>query len=147
MSPAAAERPALEALAAGRLPRGWRPLGASTTDEVTFLSPLDPVIHDRARTRALFDFDYKWGVYDKLEKRRFGYHDLPILWGDRLVGRADMKVDRTTVSLVVLSRWLEDEALESDPRFRTAWARGLERLAGVVGSRPAVGDHRVTARR
>jgi len=56
----ASDGPALEALAAGRVPRGWKPLETTTSDEATFLSPLDPVIADRDRTRALFEFDYKW---------------------------------------------------------------------------------------
>jgi len=128
----ASEVPLLRALAAGRLPRGWKPLETTTTDEVTFLSPLDPVIHDRERTRALWDFDYKWGVYDKLEKRKFGYYDLPILWGDRLVGRADMKTDRSTSAIQVLGRWLDDPALESDPAFGEAYRLGLERLGSLV---------------
>ena len=99
---------------------------------MTFLSPLDPVIHDRERTRALWDFDYKWGVYDKVEKRKFGYYDLPILWGDRLVGRADMKTDRSTMTIQVLNRWLDDPALERDPEFAEAYRRGLDRLGGLV---------------
>jgi uncharacterized protein YcaQ len=127
----ASEVPLLKTLAAGRLPRGWKPL-ETTTEEVTFLSPLDPVIHDRERTRALWGFDYKGGVYDKVEKRKFGYYDLPILWGDRLVGRADMKTDRSTSAIQVLGRWLDDPALESDPAFRQAYRLGLERLGSLV---------------
>ena len=130
----AAEVPLLEALARGRLPRGWSPLETTTTDEVTFLSPLDPVIHDRERTRALWDFDYKWGVYDKVEKRKFGYYDLPILWGDRLVARADLKLDRSTATLQTLGFWLEDEATREDPAFGAALDRGYERLASLVGA-------------
>jgi uncharacterized protein len=130
----AAEVPVLETLARGRLPRGWAPLETTTSEEVTFLSPLDPVIHDRQRTRAMWDFDYKWGVYDKVEKRKFGYYDLPILWGDQIVGRADLKLDRTTSTLQVLGCWYEDEATRSDPAFPTALGRGLERLRGLVGA-------------
>jgi len=130
----AADGPALAALARNRLPRGWKPLEVTTADEVTFLSPLDPVIHDRERTRALWDFDYKWGVYDKVEKRKFGYYDLPILWGDALVGRADMKLDRPSQTLVVLNRWLEDAATADDPAFVRAYDAGLDRLAGLVGA-------------
>jgi hypothetical protein len=128
----AAEAPILETLARGRVPRGWAPLETSTSDEVTFLSPLDPTIHDRERTRRLWDFDYKWGVYDKVEKRKFGYYDLPILWGDRLVGRADLKLDRATGRLQVLGLWLDDDATRDDPAFHAAYDRGLERLRGIA---------------
>jgi hypothetical protein len=126
--------PALEALAAGRVPRAWKPLGSTTPEEVTFLSPLDPVISDRERTRRLFDFDYKWGVYDKPEKRRFGYYDLPILWGDRLVGRMDAKLDRSNSTLAVSGLWFEDDRLETDDALEHALGQGIGRLAAFVGA-------------
>ncbi|MBF8290838.1 MAG: uncharacterized protein HW391_1806, partial [Chloroflexi bacterium] len=130
----ASDLPILDALAAGRVPRAWKPLESTTTDEVTFLSPLDPVIHDRERTRRVFDFDYKWGVYDKVEKRKFGYYDLPILWGDRLVGRMDAALDRTTMTLLIKGLWYEDEATRSDKAFASALDNGLVRLADFVGA-------------
>ena len=135
----ASEAAALESLSQGRTPRGWRPLAATTTDEVTFLSPLDPAIHDRDRTRAIFDFDYKWGVYDKLENRKFGYYDLPMLWGDRFVGRMDAKVDRVTGTLKVLGLWHEDDAPRDDPALTIAFERGLERLGQLVRANPPQG--------
>jgi uncharacterized protein len=127
-----ADAPALDALTAGRMPPGWKPLDPTTTEEVTFLSPLDPAIHDRARTRSIFGFDYKWGVYDKVEKRAFGYYDLPILWGDRLVGRVDTRLDRATKTLVVLGLWLEDDRLATDDRFGEALAAGMRRFLGFL---------------
>jgi uncharacterized protein YcaQ len=130
----AAETPLIETLVAGRRPRGWRPLAGTTDTEATFLSPLDPVIHDRARTLALWDFLYKWGVYDKVEKRAYGYYDLPILWGDRLVGRFDPKLDRTASTLVIKGFWLEDEGLAKDEAFAEALARGMVRFLGFLGA-------------
>jgi uncharacterized protein YcaQ len=126
------EVPALDALAAGRLPRGWRAVGPTTTDEVTFLSPLDPAIRNREQTRRLWGFDYKWGVYDKVEKRKFGYYDLPILWGDQLVGRADLRLDRKTGELQTLGLWHDDEAIAANPAYRAALDRGMARLAGIA---------------
>lgn len=125
----ASDAPALEALAEGRVPRGWAPLETTTTAEATFMSPLDPVIGDRERTRRLFDFDYKWEVYDKVEKRKFGYYVLPILWGDRLVGRFDARFDRSSSTLVVLGLWLEDKALAADESFAEALGCGMTRFA------------------
>lgn len=130
----ASDRLILDTLAAGRTPRPWKPLEASTTDEVTFLSPLDPVIHDRERTRQVFDFDYKWEVYDKPEKRKFGYYTLPILWGDRIVARMDAALDRTTMTLVIKGLWFEDDALATNRAFGQAFRRGLARLADFVGA-------------
>lgn len=130
----ASDGPILETLAAGRTPRAWKPLEATTTDEVTFLSPLDPVIHNRERTRQVFAFDYKWEVYDKPEKRKFGYYTLPILWGDRIVARMDAALDRTTMTLVIKGLWFEDDALAKNGVFGQAFGRGLARLAEFVGA-------------
>ncbi|HET9681898.1 MAG TPA: crosslink repair DNA glycosylase YcaQ family protein [Candidatus Limnocylindrales bacterium] len=130
----------LGTLARGRVPRGWRPIGPTTTDEVTLLSPLDPAIHHREQTKRLWDFDYKWGVYDKVEKRKFGYYDLPILWGDRLVGRADLRLDRKTGALQTLGLWHEDEAVARDPIYRAALEAGMDRLRAIArlnGAEPA----------
>jgi len=128
------EIPSLDALLRGRLPRAWRPLETSTDDETTFLSPLEPVIHDRDRARALFDFDYLWEVYTPVHKRTFGYYSLPILWGDRLVGRTDLRLDRATSTLVVNGLWLEVEATGRDERFRQALAAGMRRFLGFLGA-------------
>ena len=130
----ASDQPILETLAAGRKPRSWKPLETTTNEEVTFLSPLDPVIHDRERTRRVFGFDYKWEVYDKPEKRRFGYYTLPILWGDRLVARMDAALERTTMTLVIKGLWFEDEALVADEAFAEATRRGIARLATFLGA-------------
>jgi hypothetical protein len=130
----ASDRPALETLAAGRVPRGWKPLETTTTEEATFLSPLDPVIADRDRTRALFDFDYKWEVYDKVEKRKFGYYVLPILWADRLVGRFDARLDRASMTLVILGLWLEADALMVDAAFTAALRLGMRRFLAFLGA-------------
>ena len=130
----ASEVPVLEALSAGRVPRSWKPLGATTEDEATFVSPLDPLIGDRERARRLLDFDYKWEVYDKVERRTFGYYVLPILWGDRLVGRFDSKLDRSTMTYGLLGLWLEDEALSENDAFIEAMARAMARFVTFLGA-------------
>ncbi len=130
----ASDLPLIEALLAGRTPAEWTPLGPDTLEEVTFLAPLDPV---SARGRALqfFDFHYTWEVYTPAEKRRWGYYTLPILWGDRLVARADMKFDRGSGALIVLGFWLEDPATGKDDDFGVALGRGLARLQRFLGAR------------
>ncbi len=124
----------LQALSRGRVPRAWRPIATTSTDEVTFLSPLEPVIHDRARTRALWDFDYVWEVYTPAAKRMFGYYALPILWGDKIVGRVDLKLDRPTATLAVNGLWYEDDATARDDAFGAAFDNGLERFSRFVGT-------------
>ena len=130
----ASDAPALKALAAGRVPKAWTALEATTSDEATFISPLDPVVANRERTRRLFDFDYKWEVYNKAETRAFGYYVLPILWGDRLVGRFDSKLDRSTMTYVVLGLWLENEVVADDGAFIEAMARAMTRFVAFLGA-------------
>ena len=58
------------------------------------LSPFDRLLHDRRRTVELFEFDYQLEMYKPAAKRRWGYFALPILYGDRLVGKLDATADR-----------------------------------------------------
>ena len=121
-------------LEAGRVPDAWAPLETTTVEEATFLSPLDPV-SARGRAKPLFGFDYTWEVYTPAAKRKFGYYALPILWGDRLVGRFDPKLDRTTGTLVILGFWLEDAALAKDLDFAEALGLGMRRFMTLLGVR------------
>jgi len=93
-------------------------------DRVTFLSPFDRLIHDRDRAEALFGFRYRLEMYVPKAKREYGYYVLPILRGDRLVGRIEPAFDRRTRTLRVNGAWAEpgetldvDEALASLARF------------------------------
>ncbi len=125
--------PLLYELSAGRVPQAWTPLATTTTDEVVFLAPLDPV-SARGRAKALFGFDYVWEVYKPEHQRRFGYYALPVLWGDRLVARFDSKLDRTTNTFVILGLWLEDQALGNDVAFAEALALGFARFVTFLGA-------------
>lgn len=73
------------------LDRANEPLRAT----MTFLSPFDQLIHDRERAEALFGFRYRIQIYTPKERRTQGFYDLPILFGERLVGRIDLAYDRT----------------------------------------------------
>jgi uncharacterized protein len=96
-------------------------------DRVTLLSPFDRLVHDRERAEALFGFRYRLEMYVPKAKREYGYYVLPILVGDRLVGRVEPRFDRKTKTLEVLGAWGDtsrlDEALES----LAAWL-GAERI-------------------
>jgi uncharacterized protein YcaQ len=120
--------------------RDGRPAGADPG--VTFLAPLDPLMWDRDLARRLFGFDYVWEVYVPEAKRRWGYYVLPVLYGDRLVGRIEPRIDRRTGTLRVLGLWWEDgfDPLDAaaHPGFVPAMAAavrahlefgGLERVA------------------
>ncbi len=124
---------ALESLEKDRVPKGWNPKETTTLEEVTFLSPLD-IVSARGRAKKLFDFEYTWEVYTPLEKRRWGYYVLPILYGDDLVARLDPKLDRTTMTLDIKGFWHEDDAPVKDVDFANALAKGLIRFAKFVGA-------------
>jgi uncharacterized protein YcaQ len=78
---------------------------AQPTPTVTFIAPLDPLAWDRRLLRDLWGFDYVWEVYVPEAKRRWGYYVLPILFGDRLVGRIEPRVDRAAGALRILGIW------------------------------------------
>jgi hypothetical protein len=73
-----------------------------------FLAPLDPLAWDRDLLLRLWDFDYRWEVYVPAAKRRWGYYVLPLLYGDRLVGRIEPRIDRKAGALRILGLWWED---------------------------------------
>ena len=126
------DQPHLSELEAGRIPVEWSPLGPSTTEEVTFLAPLE-IVSARGRAKIVFDFEYLWEVYKPVHQRRWGYYTLPILYGDDLVARLDPKLDRQTNTLHILGFWLEDDA-PKDEAFANALGNGLKRFADMIGA-------------
>src|SRR5205085_10072167 len=73
-----------------------------------FLAPLDPFVWDRRLLTTLFDFEYIWEVYVPEHKRRWGYYVLPILFGDRLVGRIEPRLERSSRTLRILGLWWQE---------------------------------------
>jgi uncharacterized protein YcaQ len=126
------DQPQLSELEAGRIPKAWKPLAESTSEEVSFLAPLE-IVSARGRAQKVFDFEYLWEVYKPVHQRRWGYYTLPILYGDDLVARLDPKLDRKTNTLHILGFWLEDDA-PKDADFASALGKGLLRFAEMIGA-------------
>jgi uncharacterized protein len=74
---------------------------------VRVLSPFDPLLRDRKRLLALFGFDYRIEIFVPASRRRYGYCVFPLLEGERLIGRIDMKASAARGVLEVAALWLE----------------------------------------
>jgi uncharacterized protein YcaQ len=101
------------------------------------LSPLDRLLVDRTRMTQLFDFDYQLEMYKPAAKRRWGYFALPVLHGDRLVGKVDATTDHAHAVLRVDAvHW----DVEPSPAQREGVRRELRSLARLVGGELAMKD-------
>ena len=103
--------------------RGGRPVPAWRHREAVLprvvgaaalLTPFDPVVWFRDRALRAFALDYRIEIYVPAAKRRYGYYSLPVLVGDRIVARVDLKADRLTSTLQVQSAWWEPLARADD---------------------------------
>lgn len=124
---------------AGRPAPAWRHREAVRPRRIsatTILTPFDPVVWFRDRALRLFDLDYRIEIYTPAARRQYGYYSLPVLMDDRIVGRVDLKADRSPGTLLVQSAWWEpgsrpDDApdrLAAHLRDAAAW-QGLESIS------------------
>ena len=96
------------------------------------LSPFDNLLWDRPFARRTFGFDHLIEVYKPAPQRQFGYYVLPFLWRDRIVGRADLKSERSDGALVVKALHIEDGVRRS-AALEDAFERALDRLRRTIG--------------
>ncbi len=122
----------LEAGQTGSIPIAWRTPRADTLTEATFLPPLE-FVAARGRAAKWFEFDYVREVYQPAAERRWGCCVMPILHGDQLIGRADLRLDRAARTLIVPHVWLERAASAADADLVRAIGLGLRRLAEWAG--------------
>ncbi len=102
---------------------------------VSFIAPLDPLMWDRRLVKGLFGFDYIWEVYVPATKRRHGYYVLPLLFGDRLVGRIEPRYERASRTLRIAGIWFEDGfGPMEEPNFIPALAAALDAYRRFVGA-------------
>ena len=102
------------------------------TSRLRILSPFDPALRDRRRALRLFGFDYRIEVFVPAAKRVYGYYVFPILQGERLVGRIDMKAQRDQDTLHVTALWPE-QGLRWGAGRRKALEAELQRMTGLAG--------------
>jgi uncharacterized protein YcaQ len=96
------------------------------------LSPFDNLLWDRSFARRAFGFEHVIEVYKRAHERQYGYYVLPFLWRDRIVGRADLKSERSEGALVVKAFHLEPRVRHS-AALEGAFERALDRLRRIVG--------------
>lgn len=96
------------------------------------LSPFDNVLWDRTFARRVLGFEHVIEVYKRAHERQFGYYVLPFLWRDRIVGRADLKSERSEGALVVKA-FHREPGVRASAALDDALDRALDRLRRVVG--------------
>ncbi len=100
--------------------------------DVHILSPFDNLVIQRKRLKTLFNFDYIIECYVPAPKRKFGYYVLPILYGDKFMGRLDAKADRATGSFNILNLYWEDKA-KPDKNFKKIFKDRIDELTIFSG--------------
>ena len=93
-----------------------------------FLAPLDPMLWDRRLIEAIWDYQYSWEIYTPAIKRKYGYYVLPMLYGDRFIGRIEPKVDKKTGILTIQNIWFEP-GIRQTKRLSAQIEKTVHRLA------------------
>jgi len=101
-------------------------LDGAFSGRAAIISPIDRLVYDRQRMAEIFEFDYNLEMYKPAAKRRWGYWAMPILYGDRLVGKVDATTDRS-------ERVLRVDAIHQDMPFtKTMTAKVTSELADLA---------------
>lgn len=101
---------------------------ADLKPRMSFIAPLDPLLWDKALILALWNFRYSWEIYTPAVKRKYGYYTLPVLYGDRFVGRIEAVPDRKEGILQVKGLWWEP-GIRQTKALNYALERALKNFA------------------
>lgn len=99
-----------------------------------FMAPLDNLLWDREMLGALFGFAYSWEVYVPVDKRKYGYYVLPVLYGSRFVGRFEPEKYRQGDSVLRIKNWWWEEGWGPDMDMRESLADAWNRFAVYLGA-------------
>lgn len=105
-------------------------------DRASFIAPLDNMIWDRKALKRIFDFEYSWEVYTPAAKRKYGYYVLPILIGNRLVGRLEPVQYKQGEPLKLKNIWFESAVTDTEIELIV---KEFSRLAAFLGVEPESG--------
>ena len=100
---------------------------ADLKPRMSFIAPLDPLMWDKSLILSLWDYRYAWEIYTPASKRKYGYYTLPILFGDRFVGRIETVADRKEQILRVKGLWWEP-GIRQTKKLHTELERTLNRF-------------------
>lgn len=101
---------------------------ADLKPRMSFIAPLDPLLWDKALILSLWDFRYSWEIYTPADKRKYGYYTLPIIYGDRFVGRIEAVPNRKEGVLCVKGLWWEPDVRQTKA-LNAALERALKNYA------------------
>lgn len=107
--------------------------GLNYKKEVSFLAPLDNLIWNREMISDIFNFDYTWEVYKPVEKRKYGYYVLPVLYGDKFMGRFEPKFDKENKNLIIKNWWWEQE-FSVDKKCKDQIKEAIEQFMQYLGA-------------
>ena len=92
------------------------------------LAPLDPMLWDRKLIEAIWDYHYSWEIYTPAAKRKYGYYVLPMLFGDRFIGRIEPKADKKASTLTIQNIWFEP-GIRQTKKLSAQIEKSVHRLA------------------
>ena len=103
------------------------------------IAPLDPILWDRKLIKTIFDFDYTWEIYTPPAKRKYGAYVLPLIYGEKFIGRVEAACDRKNKTLIVKNIWCET-GVKLTKKLDAAVAACVKKLALFNGMNQTVTD-------
>lgn len=98
------------------------------TERTEFIAPLDNMLWDRRLIEEIFNFEYRWEIYTPIDKRKYGYYVLPVLFGDRFIGRIEIVNDKKSKELIVKNFWPE-KSIDNNNEIKESINNCIERFA------------------